>query len=91
MVRPRGSVSHPRLGDLKWCFRCQQYKDINEFHRNKHRYDGKAQVCKVCRTSYERDYQRQYYLDHRDKLLPQHRISARESRRNDVSTKTLRC
>ena len=85
MGRPQGAISHPRKGDLKWCYVCQRYKHISQFGRNGAKTDGLAACCRTCRTNYERDYQHQYYLQHRDKLLPKHHISAMESyrRRNN--------
>ena len=81
MGRPIGSTRHLRIGNLKWCFVCQQYKDIGQFCRNKSKPDGLNDVCKACRTDYEKDYQHQYYLRHRDELLPKHRMSAIKSLR----------
>ncbi len=77
MSKPRGSVNHRRIGNLKWCFVCQQYKDTGEFY-------GTGNLCKSCNSIYYKDYQHSYYLKHRDELLPKHRVSAIESYQRKV-------
>ena len=32
----------------KWCWKCQQYKDISAFYSDTTRYDGLKDVCKEC-------------------------------------------
>ena len=68
---------HPVIGNTKYCFVCKQYKDLSEFHIDRHNNpSGHKNYCKICSKNYQKDYQHQYYLDHKDELLPKHRISA---------------
>lgn len=54
----------------KYCVRCKQEKNINEFHKNKSEKDGHARWCASCfngarRKEYrnvKREHDRQYYL-----------------------------
>lgn len=78
----KGHKKHPRIGKLIWCFCCSQYKDINEFYRSRTRSGSYDNICKSCKGGYQREHQRKYYLEHREELLPQHRISARKSNFN---------
>lgn len=71
----------PRLRDgLLSCRLCEKYKLPSEFHRNRARPNGRQSYCRVCIGAYQRDYQKQYYLAHREQLLPKHRISSELSR-----------
>lgn len=36
---------------LKWCYRCQQWRVLADFGRDRHRSDGLAAQCMPCRTS----------------------------------------
>ena len=64
----------------KRCWICHQEKDIQEFHRSITKNDGHQDACKACRGKYEKSYQAKYYLEHREELLPKHRITARASK-----------
>ena len=77
---PSGSIRHLTQNGQKWCFVCQQYKDIVEFYHNRASKDGRASVCKACKGGYEKERQALYYLKHREELLPKHRESAAASR-----------
>ena len=72
----KGSVVHRTL---HWCFLCQQYKPIKEFYKDKYKSSGFGGICKSCHTNYQREYLHNYYIKHREELLPKHRISARLS------------
>jgi hypothetical protein len=41
---------------LKKCWKCQQHKSLNEFHKNKSKKDGIASNCKQCNTVFMREY-----------------------------------
>lgn len=70
-ISPNGEV---------WCPGCKQYKSPDNFWRDHyHQGCGFSGYCKSCTCKRSRDYQRQYYLRHRDILLPRHRKSALES------------
>lgn len=76
----KSSIRHKRIGNLIWCWRCHQYKSVENFHKDKGSLDGHAHECKSCRQGTYKDYQAHYYLAHRDILLPMHRISAIQSK-----------
>jgi len=74
---------HKKLNGQKWCWKCQQYKLLSEFYHNRFMYDGLDNHCKAChRTTYNysSEYQSQYYLANKERLLPKHRESAKASR-----------
>ena len=75
----KGSIKHHRQGRLIWCFVCKQYKDMDEFYPDRCNPNGRKSLCKVCQGPYDREYQSRYYQDHKEELLPKHRISAMES------------
>jgi hypothetical protein len=59
---------------MKQCGKCKETKELDEFHNNKARYDGKANYCKQCRHNYAtsvegRQQHRQYEIryDNSDK------------------------
>jgi len=82
----KGTKVHRKIGTLKWCWACKNYKEASEFHKDRCNSDGLHSTCKVCqartRTYSEacKIYQHQYYLTHRETLLPKHRITATQSR-----------
>ena len=41
---------------LKICNKCKQEKDINEFHRNHTRKDGRDSWCAICSNEYNKEY-----------------------------------
>ena len=80
----KSGKNHPKIDNLIWCWFCQQYKDNSNFYRcrsNPLIYDH---ICKSCKGEYYRDYHHNYYLKHKDTLLPQHRISALKSLRRKM-------
>ena len=79
MGRKKGSIGHPRINEQKWCFVCQEYKDASQFYLDTHQWDGLDSRCKSCKFNYYKDYLRNYYLKHREDLLPKHRQSAKMS------------
>ena len=43
-----------KLNELKKCIKCCSLKDVNDFHNNKTRKDGKQKYCKLCcKSSFE--------------------------------------
>lgn len=45
---------------MKYCKKCDTYKDVNEFHKNKDKPDGLQNSCKICmkeasRASYDKN------------------------------------
>ena len=50
-----------------------------EFYKDRHKKDGLTSECKPCRTIIQRAYLHDYYLEHREKLLAEHRITATRS------------
>lgn len=64
----------------EWCYICKESKPIEEF-----RIYNEELLCKKCREKRQKSYQAQYYLDHKDDLLPKHRETALASyyRRRD--------
>ena len=67
------------IDGLVHCCFCGQYKLPSEFHIDRNASSGRASMCRRCRGQYYREYQRKYYLLHRERLLPSHNKSARES------------
>ena len=91
MGRKKRRKNHPRIGNLKWCYCCSQYKDINKFYLSRSSYDGHVGECKSCRGGLQKEFQHNYYLKHREDLLPKHRVSARVSyynRKYGISVKS---
>jgi len=41
---------------LKHCYKCQSFKSLDLFGKNKSRKDGLADECKKCKRSQDRDY-----------------------------------
>lgn len=72
---------------LLHCARCDKYKLPQEFHKDKTKKDGRATYCRSCRGDYQRDYQKHYYLTHRDTLLPKHRLWGKTRRLNENQRK----
>jgi len=58
----------PRAVDgLKQCCRCKETKPISEYYKNKAKFDGLQQACRVCNKQYSEqnrehksEYQKQY-------------------------------
>ena len=75
----KGSIKHPTVGNMRWCWTCQQYKPLAEFYKDKSRKLGLDRICKSCKSGYYRKYQHDYYTKHREELLPKHRIAAIKS------------
>ena len=82
----KGSIRHPVIDGLQWCFVCESYKDLDKFHADNSNPRGIDSVCKRCKGAYQKVYQAQYYQEHKDDLLPKHRITAKASiqRRKEV-------
>jgi 5-methylcytosine-specific restriction endonuclease McrA len=62
-----------KLNELKKCIKCCSLKDVNDFHNNKTRKDGKQKYCKLCcKSSFENNkskYQatkKQYTLNNKE-------------------------
>ena len=65
-----GTKRLPRYKDgLLRCYRCGEYKPPEEFHQDKARKWGRQKVCRSCRSSHDKGYQREYYLRHRETLV----------------------
>lgn len=50
---------------MKKCYRCKTEKDINNFHKNNDRKDGKSGICKECCKEYNKEYREK----NKDKLI----------------------
>jgi predicted DNA-binding transcriptional regulator len=71
----------PRKKDnLLRCYACNEYKPASKFYRNRSDKYGHSKICRKCQTPRFRDYLKRYYQEHRDILLPKHRLSALASR-----------
>ena len=44
------------MGDLKRCSRCGEEKPVEEFYKNKARYDGLDVYCKKCKGVWNKEY-----------------------------------
>lgn len=77
----------PRLKvGLLHCWRCKEYKPPTEFYKDKCQKCGRSGICRTCSKDYQQAYQRRYYLEHRDILLPRHRLSViRSNERKKLS------
>jgi transcription elongation factor Elf1 len=40
----------------KWCYACEQEKDVKDFAENRARPDGRSNMCKACKKSYNAEY-----------------------------------
>jgi hypothetical protein len=73
---------------MRNCNKCNTYKELTEFYKNKYRKDGLNLYCKLCNKEYYLDnkehyYQRskQHYLDNQEKYkehIKQHRENNKE-------------
>ena len=64
---------------FKWCFACNCYKPIEKFGNDKSKIDLHVSICKDCHGPYQKASQHEYYMQHRDELLPKHRVTAKAS------------
>ncbi len=75
----------------KTCNTCGVEKPLSEYHRDRHKRDGWAGICKACRIPQEREYygqnreavltkQRLYYGRNRESLLAKDRAYYRRNR-----------
>lgn len=56
-VTPAEYIDKIKIGE-KWCFRCRKWHPINDFGRDKHRFDGLASSCLIARKAiYNQTYQ----------------------------------
>lgn len=51
------------IATTKVCPRCGQEKDIEEFHRNKRRKDGRYWCCKTCVSEHKKEYSKRKYRE----------------------------
>lgn len=47
---------------MKTCAECEATKPLDEFHRDRHRPDGRVRTCKECR----RAYRKRWYAENRE-------------------------
>ena len=40
----------------KKCTRCQKWRKVETFHKDRHQKDGLSSWCKPCTASYDREY-----------------------------------
>lgn len=68
---------HPTDPNLFWCPKCKEYKEKNEFHKNKTNTNGITSTCKTCNCLRTKKYQTlnkeqikerrsSYFLSHRE-------------------------
>lgn len=62
---------------MKRCWKCKETKSEDMFYKDRGKKGGLSGECKLCHN--DSSYQESYYLLHKDKLLPRHRISAKQS------------
>ena len=86
-----GQSKIPKEKDgLLRCWHCGIYKPPEEFGIDRSDKYGRCDICKTCGSEYVAPYQRYYYQQHRDELLPKHRESAKASyQRKLQSRKTI--
>ena len=53
---------------LKVCKLCKVEKDILEFGKRNDSKDGYRTICKSCMKEYQKGYQKNYYIDNKDKI-----------------------
>ena len=83
--RKKGGINHPTTETMRWCWCCQQYKSFSEFCKDIRKKLGLNRICKTCSSHYYQNYQHNYYLQHKEELLPKHKISARLSQDRKTS------
>ena len=49
---------------MKKCNRCGKVKELTEFYKGKGYPDGHRAICKKCFI----DYQKKYYIEHKEKI-----------------------
>ena len=55
---------------MKFCSKCKNEKDYDDFYKNKRTKDGYEYSCKLCNIRKKRDgYDKEYYINNRDKKL----------------------
>lgn len=51
--------------ELKYCYKCDSDKPIDDFHKNPSKKDGLQNMCKECRKKYHRNH----YLNNKEKYI----------------------
>lgn len=54
--------------ELKYCYTCQQWKILKEFHKNMRKWDGLQYECKECRNKSHREKYANSGQSYRDKI-----------------------
>lgn len=66
-----------RSKDFKTCSKCGEFRDIEDFVKNRRYKDGLTNVCRACRSAYDRER----YLVRREEILK--RIKAWRAKNKD--------
>ncbi len=66
---------------LKNCFDCRSYSPLENFHKDKNRWDGLRVICKPCALSRKN----KYYSDNIQKLTPEQLQKSYETRKSSIS------
>lgn len=60
------------LASLKLCTKCDTYRPIDQFHKNKVSKDGRHNYCKACRIAYQKEWHKNNPTYHTDYINSNH-------------------
>jgi 5-methylcytosine-specific restriction endonuclease McrA len=63
---------------MKICSKCKVDKDINEFHKNKSKKDGRATECKLCKRQQDIKYKKEHANYYKAYLKEYNQINKQE-------------
>ena len=55
------------MANLKWCYKCNKNRDIEQFSLNKSRKDGRSSQCRICHSK----MRKKHYIKNRKKIIEQ--------------------
>lgn len=67
---------------MKMCSKCNEFKNLADFHKDARLLDGHHSLCKVCRNTSAKSYQKQYESQHKAQIL------MKKSKRNKIRRMT---
>ena len=76
---------------MKTCIKCSNIKPKQEFSKDKSRTDGFSNTCKLCRRSYEHDYNKKNVLKIKDRDLKRNHGITLEDKLKMISNQNNMC
>ena len=68
------------MNPTKQCTKCNEIKELIEFHKHKRSKDGIRSVCKSCRSIYGKPYRKKYYEKNKEEQKEKSRKYSKEHR-----------